>query len=173
MASHGPQVAKPYKYFFLYIEPLSTIVGAYYSSLQQQTYLDLTHALSSPQTGIPVSTQIVLAQLSNLYFCFALNEALVLRASSDLRVWRTLLVCLLIADFGHLYSVHAVGWHVYWNVLGWNAIDWGNVGFVYVGATMRICFLSGLGVGPSGVSAVRRSTTFGGKDRRLGSRARL
>ena len=147
-----------YRYFFLYIEPFSTILGAYYSSMQQQTYLDLTHATSSPQTGIPVSTQIVLMQLSILYFCFAINEALVLRASSDLRVWRTLLTCLLIADFGHLYSVKAVGWHVYWNVLGWNAIDWGNVAFVYAGATMRICFLLGLGVGPSTKSAVRRST---------------
>ncbi len=147
-----------YKYFFLYVEPVATIIGAYYSSLQQQTYLDLTHATSSPQNGIPISTQIILAQLSNLYLCFALNEALVLRASSDLRVWRTLLICLLIADFGHLYSVKAVGWHVYWNVLGWNAIDWGNVAFVYVGATMRICFLSGVGVGPSGGQAVRRST---------------
>ena len=147
-----------YKFFFLYIEPFATIIGAYYSFLQQQIYLDLTHSISSPQHGIPVSTQIVLTQLSNLYFCFALIEALVLRATSDLKVWRTLLICLLIADFGHLYSVHAVGWQVYWNVLGWNAIDWGNVAFVYAGATMRICFLSGLGVGRSGGSAVRRST---------------
>ena len=147
-----------YNYFFLYIEPISTIFGAYYSSLQQQTYLDLTHAASSPQSGIPISTQIVLLQLSNLYLCFAINEALVLRASSDLRVWRTLIICLLIADFGHLYSVNAAGWHIYWNVLRWNAIDWGNVAFVYAGITIRICFLSGLGVGSSSRPTVRRST---------------
>ncbi|KAM0803407.1 hypothetical protein BDR22DRAFT_801674 [Usnea florida] len=158
MTAREPQVAKIYKYFFLYIEPFFTVLGAYYSSLQQQTYLDLTHAPSSPPTGIPTSTHIILLQLSNLYFCFALNEALVLRASSDLKVWRTLLLCLLIADVGHLYSVNAVGWHVYWNVLAWNAIDWGNVGFVYVGATMRVCFLSGWGVGPLSGQAVRRST---------------
>ena len=159
MTARAPQIAPIYKSFFLYIEPVATFIGAYYSSMSQQTYLDLTHAASSPQTGIPVSTHILLLQLSNLYFCFAINEALVLRASSDLKVWRTLLICLLIADLGHLYSVNAVGWQVYWNVLGWNAIDWGNVAFVYVGATMRICFLSGLGVGPSsGGSAVRRST---------------
>ena len=28
----------------------------------------------------------------------------------------------------------------------WNAIDWGNLGFVYLGATTRIAFLSGLGL---------------------------
>ena len=147
-----------YKYFFLYIEPFFTILGTYYSLYKQQSYLDLTHLPSSPQTGIPLSTQIVLTQLANMYFCVAINEALVLRASSDLKVWRTVLICLLCADFGHLYSVSAVGWRVYWDVLGWNAIDWGNVAFVYVGATTRICFLSGLGVGPKGGSAVRRST---------------
>lgn len=158
MTAREPQVAKIYKYFFLYIEPIATVVGAYYSALQQQTYLDLTHATSSPANGIPISTQIVLTQLSNLYLCVAINEALVLRATSDLKVWRTLLICLLIADFGHLYSVNVAGWHVYWNVLSWNAIDWGNVAFVYVGATMRICFLSGLGMGPSSGQTVRRST---------------
>ena len=158
MAAVGPPISKLYRYFFLYIEPFSTLVGAYYSFFQQQTYLDLTNDISSPKNGIPVSTQIVLTQLANLYLCFALNEALVLRFTPDLRVWRVLLFCLLIADIGHLYSVHAVGWYVYWDVTRWNSIDWGNVAFVYAGATMRLCFLTGLGVGSSGQQATRRST---------------
>ena len=139
-------VAKLYRYFFLYIEPSSAIVGAYYSYGQPQTYLDLTHVASAPKTGIPISTQIILSQLSNLYILFALNEALVLRSTSDLRVWRTLLFCLLLADLGHLYSVNALGTRIYWDVTHWNAIDWGNVGFVYLGAAMRISFLLGFGV---------------------------
>ena len=147
---HEAQVATVYKLFFLFIEPISALIGAYYSYNQQQTYLDLTHAASSPKSGIPTSTQIVLAQLSNLYFLFAINEAFVLRSTTDLNVWRALLVCLLMADIGHLYSVKAVGWQIYWNVLGWNAIDWGNIAFVYAGASMRISFLLGIGVGPPG-----------------------
>jgi len=134
-----------YRCFCLYIEPLSTILGAYYAFFAQQVYLDLTHASSSPTGGIPVSTSIVLSQLANLYFCFTLNEALILRATTDLRVWRTMLFCLLIADFGHLFTVHPVGLSIYWDVLRWNAIDWGNLGFVYVGAATRICFLLGIG----------------------------
>lgn len=50
------------------------------------------------------------------------------------------------ADFGHLYTVKELGPEVYWNVLKWNAIDWGNVGFVYAGATMRMMFLAGVGL---------------------------
>ena len=144
--SHRLPIPLFYQYFFLWIEPLSTILGAYYAFFQQQTYLNLTHAPSAPLTGIALSSQIVLNQLANLYFLFALNEGLVLRATSDLRVWRTLLFGLLVADFGHLYSVSPLGTEVFWNLRSWNAVDWGNVGFVYVGASTRIAFLLGVGL---------------------------
>lgn len=95
----------PYQAFFLYIEPISTIIGAYYAWFQPQYYLDLTHASSAPShiLGVPVGTEVVLRQLANLYFAFTLNEALVLRATNDIRVWKTLLSGLLVADFGRTY----------------------------------------------------------------------
>ena len=158
MSIDDPPIASVYKYFFLYLEPISAFTGAYYSFFQQETYLVLTHASSAPNGPIPISTQIVLNQLANLYFLFAINEALILRSSTDLKVWRTILFCLLLADFGHLYSVNAIGWDVYWKVLKWNAIDWGNVGFVYVGALMRLSFLLGLGMARPGHQGMRRST---------------
>lgn len=145
--ANNASVSSVYNYFFLYIDPLSALTGAYYAFFQQQTYLDLTHAASAPKQGIPITTQTILSQLANLYFLFAINEALVLRSTSDLKVWRTLLFCLLVADLGHLYSVHYVGWHIYTSILTWNAIDWGNVAFVYTGASFRLAFLLGFGVG--------------------------
>ena len=144
-----------YRLFSLYIEPLASVVGAYYAFLQPKEYLRLTDPSSSPIVSVPLSTSIILQQLSNLYLLFALNEALVLRATSDIRVWRTLLFGLLVADIGHLYSVHGLGSSIYWDVLRWNAIDWGNVAFVYAGAALRICFLAGLGTSSQGVQ--RRS----------------
>lgn len=137
-----------YKAFFLYIEPLSTIVGAYYAWFQPQYYLDLTHHASAPGFfGVPIGTEVALRQLANLYFAFTLNEALVLRATSDLRVWKTLLFGLLIADFGHLYSCFPLGSSYYYDYQNWNAIAWGNIAFVYCGATLRTCFLLGFGMG--------------------------
>src|SRR5271169_228134 len=135
-----------YRLFFLTIEPISALVGAYFANFQPQAYLELTHASSAPQGAIPLGTQVVLTQLANLYFLFAINEALVLRSTSDLLVWRTLLFGLLVADLGHLYSVWGLGAGVYWKVHEWSAMDWGNVGFVYAGALMRIGFLCGFGV---------------------------
>ncbi|KAF2175667.1 hypothetical protein K469DRAFT_723870 [Zopfia rhizophila CBS 207.26] len=146
-----------YRIFLLYIEPVSTLAGAIYAHYLQSKYLELTHAATAPVQSVPISTSIVLTQLANLYFAFTLNEALVLRCTNDLKVWRTLLFGLLIADFGHLYSVRLVGGWVYWKFWAWNPIDWGNVGFVYLGALTRICFLSRLGFRGNEVRSKKRT----------------
>jgi len=70
------------------------------------------------------------------------------------------LFTLLVADLGHLYSVHGKGLDVYWDVRHWNPIDWGNVAFVYVGACMRISFLLGIGLG----TRPREREAVGSKD---------
>lgn len=137
-----------YRLFFMWVEPFSTVVGAYYAHFQPTTYLHLTHAVSAPPSDalLPLSTRVVLSQLANLYFLFTLNEGLVLRSTRDIRVWRTVLFGLLIADFGHLYSAYPLGFDMYWSFWKWNTIDWGNIAFVYCGALMRISFLLGLGL---------------------------
>jgi len=137
-----------YRLFFLYLEPISTILGAYLAHVQPSTYLQLTHAASAhgEDATLPLSTKVVLSQLANLYFLFALNEGLVLRATRDIRVWRVLLFGLLVADFGHLYSVYPLGIDKYWRFWMWNIMDWGSIAFVYAGAAMRISFLLGLGL---------------------------
>lgn len=137
----------PYRLFFMMVEPISALVGAYYAHFRQAEYLVLTHAPTAPpKDAIPAGTSIVLSQLANLYLLFALNEALVLRATSNLFVWKTVLFVLLLADLGHLYSVSSLGPRIYWDVASWNAIDWGNVPFVYLGASMRLAFLLGVGI---------------------------
>ncbi|KAI3394871.1 hypothetical protein diail_2158 [Diaporthe ilicicola] len=145
---HG-QFPALYRLFFLYIEPVSALVGAFYAHLRQRDYLLLTHGASAPVLGpIPTGTSIVLSQLANLYLLFALNEAIVLRSTSDPRVWRAVLFGLLVADLGHLWTVRPLGLDVFlpWNFARWNAIDWGNIPFVYMGASMRAAFLAGLGM---------------------------
>lgn len=137
-----------YRLFFLLIEPISALVGAYFAHFRKHDYLSWTHAASAPASAsddIPVVTSVVLSQLANLYLLFTLNEALVLRATADQRVWKTLLFGLLIADLGHLYSLLPLGTDIYWRADLWNAMDYGNVPFVYLGASMRIAFLLGIG----------------------------
>ncbi|KXT07467.1 hypothetical protein AC578_527 [Pseudocercospora eumusae] len=139
-------IPSPYRLFFLYIEPISTLVGAYFAHFHQAYYMHHTYSTHTGPVGVSTRESIVLSQLANLYLAFTLNEALVLRATSNRRVWNTLLLVLLIADFGHLYSVKAAGLHVYTAVTEWNAMYWGNLGFVYIGALHRMCFLLGIGL---------------------------
>jgi len=151
----GVRLPFAYRLFFLFIEPVSALFGAYYAHCRPETYLNLTDpsgwAATTPgirPEGIPRATGIALSQLGNLYLFFALNEAIVLRAAGgSLKIWKAVLTVLLIADVGHLWTLQPLGWPLYWDVAGWNAIHWGNVPFVYLGATMRICFLWGLGLG--------------------------
>jgi hypothetical protein len=135
---------------------VATAAGAYYAFFGQREYMDMTMAsdlnVLSAQDGssIGVSTResIVLNQLANMYLAFALNEGLVLRSTRDVHVWRVFLFVLLLADFGHLYSVVDAGSaELYWQFWRWNAMYWGNLGFVYVGASFRTAFLLGLGLG--------------------------
>ncbi len=141
-----------YRFFFLVLEPISALVGAYFCHVRQARYLTLLDAPSAAATtfttgSLPLGTSVALSQLANMYLFFALNEAVVLRSTGDLRVWKTVLAVLLLADLGHLYSLWELGLPVYYNVLGWNAGDWGNVPWVYAGATLRVCFLAGVGMG--------------------------
>jgi hypothetical protein len=138
----------PYKLFLLYIEPISALVGAFYAGIKPDEYLGLLtlDAKSTISASPPITTLISLYQLSNLYLLFALNEYLVLSSTSSLKTWRRLLFCLLVADFGHLATMAPLGMGVYWRVWDWNAMVWGSVGFVYLGATIRMCFLAGIGL---------------------------
>ncbi|EHK41466.1 uncharacterized protein TrAtP1_004950 [Trichoderma atroviride] len=135
-----------YRLFFLYLEPVSALVGAFFTHFRQQRYLELLNSASAPARLVPLSTSVAMSQLANMYFFFAINEALVLRSTSNLRVWRAVLLVLLIADFGHLYSMKELGPGIYYNVMDWNVGDIGNVPWVYAGATMRCCFLAGVGL---------------------------
>ncbi|OCH94461.1 hypothetical protein OBBRIDRAFT_121089 [Obba rivulosa] len=152
-----------YRYFFLYIEPLSALVGAWYAFFLPAHYLALLSAAPyNPSIaltpGPPAPTTIALFQLANLYLFFALVEHLVLGATSSRRVWRRLLFCMLLADFGHLATMRPLAREkadlgraglaeVYLHFWKWSAMEWGSVGFVYAGALMRTSFLLGIGVG--------------------------
>ncbi|RDW60051.1 hypothetical protein BP5796_11657 [Coleophoma crateriformis] len=152
MSSPNFKLPTIYTLFFLIIEPISALVGAFYANFKPLQYLRLTHADSSPTTtsNIPLSTSVALTQLANLYLLFAINEAVVLRSTSSLRVWRAVLIGLLIADAGHLYSVSSLGYGVYFKFWDWNEMMWGNIAFVYAGAAMRIAFLTGVGLNTEG-----------------------
>ncbi|KAJ7698148.1 hypothetical protein B0H17DRAFT_342102 [Mycena rosella] len=149
-----------YKLFFLYIEPISALAGAYYAAFRPGDYIrDLSLAGARPAAAsLTTQNNMVLLQLANLYLLFALNEHLVLSSTTSLKTWRRLLFGLLVADFGHLISMAPLGADVFWCVGDWNAMVWGSVGFVYAGASMRMAFLAGLGLPVENTTGNRSKT---------------
>ncbi|KAH9924899.1 uncharacterized protein B0H18DRAFT_877524 [Fomitopsis serialis] len=156
--ARAPYIPLVYRLFFLYVEPVSALLGAYFAAVQPADYLaylaPAPTSLATASTSPPTPTLVSLLQLANLYLLFALNEHLVLSSTSDRRVWRRLLLGLLIADFGHLATMvplaHEKGFlAVFVDFPRWSAMEWGSVGFVYAGASMRMSFLAGVGL-PSG-----------------------
>jgi len=139
----------PYRLFFLYIEPISALLGAFYAGRPTE-YLSLIIPSSSPLKTVlsapSVEVSISLYQLSNLYLLFALNEHIVLSSTDSVRTWKRLLFCLLVADIGHLATNLPLGLPLFWRIQEWNAMTWGSIGFVYMGAAMRLSFLFGLGL---------------------------
>ncbi|KAI9646122.1 hypothetical protein NHQ30_005562 [Ciborinia camelliae] len=152
MAPQGHRLSMLYSWFFLIIDPISAVIAAYYAYFKPTTYLQSADAVSAPlfDFTIPLSTNIVLTQLASLYLLSAFNEALILRMTSDMRIWNTVMFGLLLADLGHLYSMKGLGYEIYWDVARWNRADLANVGFVYVRLLMRFAFLTdfGLNIGP-------------------------
>ena len=123
-----------YQLFFLWIEPFFTILGTVCAFFTPGMYIEMTGA-SLPQS-LAAKAEIAPwstchdprgpAPARNMYLIFAINEAFVLRATNDLRVWRVLLIGLLIADFGHLFSLWPLGYTIYYNIPNWNAMGLGQ-----------------------------------------------
>ena len=127
MSSHAVPSRIPliYRIFFLYIEPISALGGAYYAAFEPKAYLAdlLPFHPPSPASGndgaVTTASSMVLTQLANLYLLFALNEHFVLSSTSDIWTWKRLLFGLLVADIGHLISMYPAGWrafNVFWCV---------------------------------------------------------
>ncbi|KAI1505457.1 hypothetical protein F5X99DRAFT_368053 [Biscogniauxia marginata] len=151
-----------YRFFFLIAEPLAALTCAYHAHFRQDAYLSsfasFSSSPSSSQEGgetIPPATSVALSQLASQYLLSALAEALVLRSTGDLAVWRTLLAALLAADLGRLYALSSLGlgqgaYDVYWDARAWDAVGWTCVPLVYLGIAARVAFLCGVGLGRSG-----------------------
>lgn len=73
--------------------------------------------------------RLVALQLGNIYLLLAMVGLAVLNSTSELKVVRSYLVALWIADIGHIYVCYYVlGLDRFVDVGNWNSMTWGNVG---------------------------------------------
>lgn len=86
-------------------------------------------ATTSPPTPATDHSRLVALQLGNIYLLMAMVGLAVLNSTSELKVVRSYLVALWIADLGHIYvCYHVLGLQRFIDVASWNSMTWGNVG---------------------------------------------
>lgn len=143
MAEQTVKIPFAYRALFLYFEPFAALFGAVLLHFRPQLFLNTM----SPIARYASDNQVIYDQLSATYTLFAFNEAVLLRVTKDLRVWKALLVGILVCDAIHLYgSWAALGGDVFWDVRSWRAEDWANLGSLWGQGAFRVAFLAGIGL---------------------------
>ena len=108
--------------------------------------LDQTPNTSSTAPASIHPSNIALAyQLANLYGLLFILGVAICYSTSEPKVLRNYLICLAIADFGHIYVTYlAMGWDAFVDVAGWNLLTWGNISITAFLFVNRLAYLWGV-----------------------------
>ncbi|KAH7117415.1 hypothetical protein EDB81DRAFT_668394 [Dactylonectria macrodidyma] len=132
-----------YRAVFLYFEPVGALVGALLLHFRPASFLNAM----APAAKYAPDNQIIYDQLAATYILFAFNEAIILRITNDLRVWRGILIGILVCDAIHIYGSWAtLGGTVFWNPRTWRLEDWVNLVSLWGQAALRLAFVAGVGL---------------------------
>lgn len=132
-----------YRALLLYIEPLMALNGSLLCIFFPRMFL---HTFS-PYLAYHADNQIIFNQLAATYVLFAWNQAVVLRVAKDIRVWKAIVVGILLCDTIHLWAgfdvMHKEGTM---SPAKWRPEDWVAVLSLLVPMSLRTAFLAGVGV---------------------------
>ena len=96
------------------------------------------------------SSQVIFDQLAATYVLFAFNEAVVLRVTKELKVWKAIVLGISLCDVLHLHaSWRVMGTEVFTSPWLWRPEDWLAVGSVWVPLFVRLAFLADVGIDTS------------------------
>ena len=141
------RIALPYRIFFLYIEPLFALCGAYFCFFQPEMILRIAprDAYVPYKTPITPIMDLLLKYIGSLYVLFAINGGIVLRVTKEYNVWRTIVFGMLAADIGHIYGTHLASPGILTRLNAWSDDEWFNNGILVFDVILRLAFLLGIG----------------------------
>ncbi|KAF2684919.1 hypothetical protein K458DRAFT_388617 [Lentithecium fluviatile CBS 122367] len=138
-----PYIPLAYRLLLFYIEPFFALNGSYLLLFKPAVFL---HTFSANLAYAP-SNQIIYDQLGAVYMLFAFNQAVVLRIAQDIRVWKAILVGILICDAVHFWAgMKLMVDDGNTSPLGWRPEDWVAVLALVIPGGMRIAFLCDVGI---------------------------
>ncbi|KAF5022891.1 hypothetical protein F66182_5051 [Fusarium sp. NRRL 66182] len=135
-----------YRVWFTWVDPLILIPTVYALIFTPEIMLDSLIPLSiSPYNA---DQGFFFHQLAALYAFVGMILAGVLRASSDIKVWRIVIGAVLLVDLSILVSVYvSIEQQGRMDLAKLRWQDWGNLVFTGWVAVLRSLFLAGVGVG--------------------------
>ena len=134
-----------YRFLFLYYEPFSAFGGSILCWFNPSQFL-LVMAPTSMAVYAP-SNQVIYDQLAATYMLFAFNEAVVLRLTDDLNVWKGIVAGILLCDLGHLWAAYRIWGIVCFQPWLWRPEEWVNLGMIVVPGIIRVALLLDVGIG--------------------------
>lgn len=144
------EIPLPYRLHFLYIEPLGAFFGVLVNLFPPITYLKSLSPKATAATYSPLDQPIYDQLAAHLLF-FAWAQAIVLRSTSDVYVWKILLFGMALCDVLHLRaSFNILGAEVFSNPARWRWEEWVNFVMLYGPGGLRMAFCAGVGLGKEG-----------------------
>ncbi|KAL8871212.1 MAG: hypothetical protein Q9174_002906 [Haloplaca sp. 1 TL-2023] len=147
-SSPHAHIALPYRFIFLYFEPAAAFFGTYINLFQPTAYLLSLSPAASASTYSPL-TYPVYAQVAGHLLLFSWLQAILLRSTSSVKIWKILLFGIFMCDLLHLYGNYVgMGAEAFWDPRNWRMEDWVTLCMTYGPAMMRLAFCLEIGVGP-------------------------
>ncbi|KAL8826505.1 MAG: hypothetical protein Q9191_003758 [Dirinaria sp. TL-2023a] len=136
-----------YRFLFLYFEPFAAFGGAVLNVITPASYLTSL----APHATYSASNYPVHVQLAGHLVLFAWIQAVLLRATASVQLWKIVLFGILLCDALHLYSDYAaLGLQVFFDPSAWRKEEWLTFAMTYGPMSARALFCAGVGVGEEG-----------------------
>ena len=141
-----PPIPLLYRFLFLYVEPFGAFLGAIINIFDPLLYLRSLSPTAPASACSPVTQPIYDQLAAHLLFCW--SEAVVLRSTDDIKMWKRVLSGMSICDVLHLFASYRVlGPGVFFDPRLWRWEDWVNFVTFYGFGALRLAFCAEAGFG--------------------------
>jgi hypothetical protein len=131
-----------YRITFNWIEPFFATAGALQAYFAPRSLQEI----ETPSITYSPNLQPLFTQRTGLWLLLAFNDAVTLRATRDVRIWRLILAAGLFSDFFYTLSIlEDRGATRFWNPLAWDVNDWITLVLTIPAMVIKASCVSGVG----------------------------
>jgi len=135
-----------YRIAFNWVEPFFATAGA----LQAYIFPRSLQEIETPSIKYSPILQPLFTQRTGAWLLLAFNDAVTLRATQDIIIWRLILAGGLFSDFFYTLSIlEDRGSAKFWDPMAWDMNDWITITLTVVPMAIKLACVAGVGFGKS------------------------